>query len=119
VTSLPGSPPGEPYGQVLGLMAERSAAAATLVGDPFSGLKATIVALLETANDVPALLAAARKVLEVAAEFDSEDGHVPQAAGLRQPASRGDRVRRAFLAGLGGEDGMAALILGPAGPYGD
>lgn len=110
MTSPPGAPLGEPFDQILDFMAGHSAAAVTLVNDPGSGLKAVSVALLETAKDVPALLAAARKVLEVAAEFDAEDEHVPRAAGLRRPASRGDRVRRAFLAGLVGEDGIAAAV---------
>jgi hypothetical protein len=105
---------GEPFDQLLDFMAGQAAAAVTLVNDPGSDFKATSLALLETAKDVPALLSAARKVLEVAAEFDAEDGHVPQLSGLRQPASRGDRVRRAFLAGLVGEDGIAGVIPGPA-----
>lgn len=36
-------------------------------------------------------------------------GHVPAFAGLLRPASRGDRVRRAVLADIIGEDGLKAL----------
>jgi hypothetical protein len=54
-----------------------------------------------------------RQVLEVAAEFDAEDGLLPRTAGPMQPGSRGDRVRRAILVGLVGlvgEDGIAAAV---------
>jgi hypothetical protein len=54
-----------------------------------------------------------RGVLTVAGELDTEDGHVPALAGLLQPASRGDRVRRAALVGMIGEDGIKALLGAP------
>jgi hypothetical protein len=91
-------------------MAAQSATAITLVSDPNSSLPAAGHALIETAKDVPLLLAAMRQVLEVAAEFDAEDGHVRHTAGLLRPRSRGDRVRRAILIGLVGEDGIAAAV---------
>jgi hypothetical protein len=100
----------EPFDQLLDFMAGQSATAITLVNDPKSNLEETGHALIETAKDIPPLLAAARKVLEVAAEFDAEDGHAPQVSGFLRPASRGDRIRRAFLVGLVGEDGIATVI---------
>lgn len=114
MTTLPGGALGEPFDQILDSVAGTSAIAVTLVNNPKSNLEDTCLALLDTAKDIPPLLAAARKVLEVAAEFDAEDGHVPHAADLRRPASRGDRVRHAFLAGLVGEDGIAAAIPDPS-----
>jgi hypothetical protein len=72
-------------------------------GEPFD-------ALVATAQDVPPLLAAMRHVLEVAAEFDTEDRHSPRPRGLLHPASRGDKVRRALLVGMVGEDGIAAAV---------
>jgi hypothetical protein len=114
VTPLPVKPLGEPFDQILDFMAGQSAAAITVVNDAESSLEAAGHALLETAKDVPPLLAAARKVLEAAADFDAEDGHIPAVSGLLRPASRGDRVRRAFLAGLVGEDGIAAVIPEPS-----
>jgi hypothetical protein len=56
------------------------------------------------------ILAVMREALTVAAEFDAEDGHVPAFAGLLQPVSRGDRVRRGALAGIIGEDGIKAPL---------
>ena len=56
-------------------------------------------ALIETAKDAPHLLAAMRKVREVADEFDTEDAHVPAQPG-QAPISRGDRARHAIPTGL-------------------
>ncbi len=88
MTALPGGPLGEPFDQVLDFIAGKSATAITLVNDPKSSLEAASHALTETAKDVPPLLAAMRKVLEVASEFDAEDGHAPVPPG-QPPTSRG------------------------------
>lgn len=98
----------DPFERLLDHIAGHSAIAITLVNDPASSLSAVGHALIETAKDVPLLLAAVRKVLEVAGDFDAEDGHVPVTPG-QVPVSRGGRVRQAVLAGLIGEDGIAAL----------
>jgi hypothetical protein len=45
---------------------------------------------------------------------EAPEGHAPSVSGLLRPASRGDRVRRAFLVGLVGEDGIAAVIPEPS-----
>ena len=75
-------------------------------------------ALIETAKDAPHLLAAMRKVLEVADEFDTEDAHVPAQPG-QAAISRGDRARHAILTGL--FTGSPACQDGPgprpAGPH--
>ena len=102
--------PGDAFDRLLGDIAGRAATAVTLVNDRNSSLAASGHALIETAKDVPSLLAAMRGVLTVAGEFDAEDGHIPAFAGLLRPASRGDRVRRAVLAGIIGEDGIKALL---------
>ncbi len=48
--------------------------------------------------------------VEVANEFDAEDGHVPEIGDILRPRSREDRVRRAFLTDLVGGDGIAAVL---------
>jgi hypothetical protein len=101
--------PADAFDRLLDDIAGRAAIAATLVNDRNSSLAASGHALIETAKDIPPLLAAMRKILEVAAEFDAEDGHVPTFPSLLRPVSRGDRVRRAILAGVIGEDGLKAL----------
>jgi len=101
---------GDAFGRLLDDIAGRAATAVTLVNDRNSSVEASGHALIETAKDVPPLLAAMREVLTVADEFDAEDGHAPALAGLLRPASRGDRVRRAVLAGIIGEDGIKALL---------
>jgi hypothetical protein len=102
--------PGDAFGRLRADIAGRAATAVTLVNDRDSRLAASVHALIETAKDVSPLLAAMGEVLGLADEFDAEDGHVPAFAGLLRPASRGDRVRRAVLVGIIGEDGINALL---------
>jgi hypothetical protein len=102
--------PCDAFDRVLDDIAGRAATAVALVNDWNSSLAASGHALIETAKDVPLLLAAVREVLGVAGEFDAEDGHVPAFVGLLRPALRGDRVRRTGLAGIIGGDDIKALL---------
>jgi hypothetical protein len=91
------------FAPILDFIAGRSAAAQVTEAPDLAG---RAKAYLESAKDVPPLLAVTVKVLALAAEFDAEDGHTPEPAlgGLNRPVSRGDRIRATVLAGLLGEE---------------
>jgi hypothetical protein len=66
-----------------------------------SGLPSNVMLYLDSSDDVPDLLAAVEAVLELAAEFDAEDGHAADEAKLvGHPISRGDRLREAIFRAL-------------------
>lgn len=70
-----------------------------------SGRPSNILLYLDSSDDVPDLLAAVEAVLELAADFDAEDGHGADEAKLvGHPISRGDRLREAIFRALAGKE---------------
>jgi hypothetical protein len=64
-----------------------------------------ILLYLDSSDDVPDLLAAVEAVLELAADFDAEDGHGADEAKLvGHSISRGDRLREAIFRALAGKE---------------